>query len=109
MGVWLTIYRQCGHMTRQVIANTADRRIDASGRCAECRGQLPARSPKGALRQNEPTDRRCPVCGGELLLMTRRRDGHRFYACRNYYAPAIRCRYTADQADQAEQPAEVEP
>src|SRR5262245_13699608 len=103
MGVWLTFYRECQHMTRQRIEGADDRRIDAQGRCPEC-----VRAPRPRPRQNEPTGRRCPECGGEVLLMTRLRDLHRFYACRNYYAPAIRCRYTADHDDGGGGPAVAE-
>jgi DNA-directed RNA polymerase subunit RPC12/RpoP len=50
-----------------------------------------------SIKQNVPTTSGCPECGGQLLLMTRKADGKRFLACRNFYAPEIRCPYTRDE------------
>jgi predicted amidophosphoribosyltransferase len=38
----------------------------------------------------------CPICGGELMLKHRRKDGHPFYGCMNWRADGTGCPYAAD-------------
>lgn len=52
------------------------------------------------LRQNVPTTLACPKCGGTLLIMTRKIDGKRCLACRNWYDPGLRCDYTDNHLPQ---------
>ena len=48
-------------------------------------------------KQNVPTTLLCPKCAGQLLIMTRKADGKRFLACRNWYDERIRCDYTENR------------
>ena len=53
-----------------------------------------------AFKQNVPTTLGCPECGGTLLIMTRKADGRRFLACRNWFDPERRCQYTENSLPQ---------
>lgn len=52
------------------------------------------------IKQNVPTTLVCPKCAGQLLIMTRKADGRRFLACRNFYDERIRCDYTENAIPQ---------
>lgn len=52
-------------------------------------------------KQNVPTTLACPKCGGTLLIMTRKADGRRFLACRNFYDERLRCDYTENRVPEA--------
>jgi ssDNA-binding Zn-finger/Zn-ribbon topoisomerase 1 len=59
-----------------------------------------AEAKAAPFKQNVPTALACPECGGTLLIMTRKADGRRFLACRNFYDQHLRCPYTDNHLPQ---------
>jgi hypothetical protein len=53
------------------------------------------------IKQNVRTNLPCPRpgCVGQLLLMTRKKDGRRFLACNAWYGES-RCDYTSNDVPQ---------